>query len=303
MTELVIMRGLPGSGKTVWATHWTKAAPQRIRLSRDDMREQFYNTEGVGTPEQEQAITAMLHAQCRSYLANGISVVIDATNLRTRHAREYATIAHELGIPYTVQDITTGPGECVLNDRFRRDRGGRYVGPDVIEDMAKRFMHRPEILPRTKERVDVEPYTVPEGDFIAGAYIIDIDGTLAHMTGRSPFEWERVNEDAVDEGVKHLVEALYEKHIIIVMSGRDEGCRDVTETWLRENNVPFDDLHMRPAGDTRPDTVVKYELFNKYVRDEYEVFGAVDDRISVCELWHDLGIPLYKVGHPLGGNF
>lgn len=295
MAELVIMRGLPGAGKTVWATHWTKAAPQRVRLSRDDLRETLYNVQGIGTPEQEQAITGILHAQCRAYLTNGISVVIDATNLRTKHARDYATIAHEAGVPYTVQDVTTGPGECVLNDRFRRDRGGRYVGSAVIEDMAKRFMHRPEILPRIKERVDVKPYTVPEGDFVARAYIVDIDGTLAHMTGRSPYDWDRVHEDAVAEDVRHLVQTLFENHIIVVMSGRSEDCRGVTETWLRDNDIPFDELHMRPSGDTRPDTVVKHELFNEFVRHEYEVLGSIDDRVSVVQLWRDLGLTCYQV--------
>lgn len=300
MVELIIMRGLPGSGKTVWATRWQKEAPQRVRLSRDDLRESLYGVQGVATDEQEQAITGILHAQCRSYLANGVSVVIDATNLRTRHAREYATIAHELDVPYTVQDVNTGVSECVLNDMFRRDRGGRHVGSEVIEDMGRRFMHRPAILPRIKERVDVEPYKAPDGEFVASAYIVDIDGTLAHMTGRSPYEWERVNEDSVDEDVKHLVESLFETHIIIIMSGRDEGCRDVTETWLRDNNIPFDDLHMRPAGDTRPDTVVKYELFNKYVRDDLNVVGVIDDRRQVVDMWRDLGLTCYQVAD---GNF
>ena len=56
VTELVITRGLPASGKTTWARGWANQ-PERVRLSRDDLRQQLFNVEGVGTSQREAAIS------------------------------------------------------------------------------------------------------------------------------------------------------------------------------------------------------------------------------------------------------
>ena len=74
------------------------------------------------------------------------------------------------------------------------------------------------------------------------------------------------------------------------MSGRKETCREITEQWLEKNNVPYDDLYMRKADDNRDDTVIKRELFEKYIKGRYNVLFVIDDRPKVCKMWQDLGI-------------
>lgn len=290
MTELIITRGLPASGKTTWARRVVVTEIGWARLSRDEMREDYFNVYGIGTDQQEMAITDLMHRMCRAYLDNGINVIIDATNLRLRHAREYATIALEAGAMFTVKDFGTDVDTCVARDK-RRDMP---VGEAVIRDMAARFRDRPEVTPRVKAaEFPIEPYVPPVAR--PRAILVDIDGTLAHMDGRSPYEWERVAEDKVDGNLARIIGALNFHYHVIVMSGRDSKCRDVTQKWLDDNRIPHDALFMRPEGDNRPDTIIKYELFNEHIRENYNVECSFDDRSRVVALWRDLGIPCYQV--------
>jgi hypothetical protein len=55
---------------------------------------------------------------------------------------------------------------------------------------------------------------------------------------------------------------------------------------------------MRPEGSGDKDTVVKLAIFNEYIRDNYYVRGVFDDRLMVAKLWHEMGLPLFRVGDP-----
>ena len=135
------------------------------------------------------------------------------------------------------------------------------------------------------------------------AIIFDIDGTLAHMEDRSPFDWRKVGEDKPDEIVMLLVEKFYSEGFeIIFMSGRDEICRDITLSWLDYHltfEVPSSSLFMRPHKDFRKDCLIKEELFKKNVATSFNVRAVVDDRPQVVRMWYDIGIPkVICVGNP-----
>jgi hypothetical protein len=143
----------------------------------------------------------------------------------------------------------------------------------------------------------VEPYDNPKN--LPSAIIVDIDGTLAKMNDRSPYEWHKVGEDSPVEAVIHAVHAAaqFNKHVL-VMSGRDSSCRKITENWLNTNlGVSWDKLFMRSEGDNRKDDLVKYELFNEHVRGKYHVNYVLDDRDQVVKMWRSLGLNCFQVNY------
>lgn len=301
MATLVITRGLPASGKSTWARAWVAADPAaRTRVNRDDLRASLFNGEGVLEPGLEEVVTRVQRATVRAVLALGRSVVVDDTNLRLRFARDWAVLAADAGAAFEVVDVLTDVDECVLRDRARAAAGARSVGEAVIRDMARRFLHKP-----------LAPVTVPEappGPAVARyvpdpslppAWLVDVDGTLAHMGGRGPFEWHRVGEDTPAEVVVSVVRALAataQAPRVVVMSGRDAVCRSLTEQWLARHGVPWHELHMRAQGDQRKDSVVKAELFDRHVRGRFHVLGVLDDRDQVVRMWRDqLGLVCLQV--------
>ena len=52
---------------------------------------------------------------------------------------------------------------------------------------------------------------------------------------------------------------------------------------------------MRAVGDSRPDPVIKLELFNEHVHDRYDVRVVRDDRNSVVDLWRSMGLTCLQV--------
>jgi len=304
VTTLTICRGLPASGKTTYARDLVQrghAAGRRIsRVNRDDLRAMHFGYDGHGV--DETAVTAAQHAAIGALLAVGSDVVCDDTNLASRYVRALMETAERSGAAVVIADqfLAVPVDECVRRDA---ERAPQYasVGESVIRGMHQRYLAGRSTLtvPVLTPPVAAELY-VPSPDTPA-AVLVDIDGTLALMNGRSPYDWSRVGEDALNVPVALAVEAFAAQgHTIVVMSGRDGSCRAATEAWLAKNGIPYDELHMRAAGDTRRDSVVKLELFDAHVRHRFTVLCVLDDRDQVVRAWRSIGLTCLQVAE---GNF
>lgn len=89
-------------------------------------------------------------------------------------------------------------------------------------------------------------------------------------------------------------EAGYE---IIIMSGREDICKELTIEWLDTHGIPFDHFHMRKAKDNRPDFDVKNEIFQEHINGKFNVKVWFDDRPAVVRLGHILGVKMLSVGN------
>ena len=139
------------------------------------------------------------------------------------------------------------------------------------------------------------------------AIICDIDGTLAMRGERSPYDYSKVGEDEPNLPIVELAKTLSENwsREIIFVSGRDDSCEFETNEWLRMALDIFDSyddvvLHMRKTGDNRPDAVVKREIYERHIKDRYQVDYVLDDRNQVVAMWRSLGLVVLQVAE---GNF
>lgn len=295
MSTLIITRGLPGSGKTTRARAWIAEDPEgRARINRDDLRHNMFGVYWGLTWAQEQTVTVAQHAAARALLGAGKDVVIDDTHLRLRNARAWADMAVELGAEFEVWECDADADECVRRDLARIELGQRGVGEMVIRELAQRYANRPEIKP-SERSAETPPAAYFADPALPAAWLVDIDGTLAHMGDRSPYDITSVLDDEPDATVIGVAHALRTSGHLVIMSGRSEECRADTETWLDKHLGGYAELHMRAAGDNRKDFKVKADLFDAHVRDRWNVLGVLDDRDQVVKMWRSIGLKCLQV--------
>jgi len=232
-------------------------------------------------PKQESMISAWEKASVISALMSGYSVVIDATNLNPKYIDEWKKISKLHNAPIEYKDfLDVSVATCIERDKKRANS----VGEKVIRGMYEKYLKTS--IPKYKPNA-LSPK----------AFIFDIDGTLARMNDRSPYDWNKVNDDTVIKQVNSVLLALsVQGYHIIIFSGRDGSCEGATKKWLSDNGIPYNYFDIRPEGDTRKDSIIKQEMFDK-IKDKYNVIGVFDDRDQVVRMWRDLGLQCFQCNY------
>lgn len=300
--QLIVVRGLPGSGKDTYAVMWVNKDPQnRIRVNRDMIREQLYG-QFVLDYKREDTVTHVQRAMVETGLREGKSVIISDTNLRASTVKDWMKVAKKFSAEVKVVDIDIPLEECIQRNIDRADAGGRYVPERVIRDFHDRYMRKGKFpaVPVLEEESPVSPQPYVDDPTLPEIALVDLDGTLAHNNGhRGFFEWSKVGDDEPVEAVIKVVLRMEALGVTpIFMSGRDEVCRPETTDWLEQHGFTVDHLFMRPKGNMEKDAIVKGRLFDEHIRGKYRVVAVFDDRLSVARLWHQMGLPLFRVGDP-----
>jgi hypothetical protein len=225
-------------------------------------------------------------------LAAGKNVVVDDTNLMGGHIDHIKEITESFRPTYEEKFMDTPLAECIRRDMLRPNG----VGKKVIRRMYDAISHL--YIPKIE-------YDPNKPDCI----IVDIDGTLAHMNGRSPYDYSKVHTDVIDEVVVDLVRRYRKTDImdenplyVVLVSGRDDTCKEETEKWLRDNHIPYDELFMRDStlvdedGKKLDDTKIKRDIYNEWIKNRYNVRFVLDDRNRVVDMWRSLGLKVLQVG-------
>ena len=136
------------------------------------------------------------------------------------------------------------------------------------------------------------------------AVIVDMDGTLALFGEESPYDRD-MSKDKLNYPVAMIVWMLNYTDLadvrILIVSGRKNKYLKDTEKWLKKHKIIYKDIFMpRADNDNRKDVIIKTEIYEKHIKDKYEVLFVLDDRDQVVELWRGLGLVCFQVAD---GNF
>lgn len=283
LSKLIIMQGLPASGKTTKAKELLKKDGNAIRVNKDELRKQLHG-DRRWSGKQEKITNLIQASMIREGLAQGRTVIVDDTNLSPKRVDFLKSLGENSKV--VVHKVDTPFDECIDRDKFREDS----VGRDVIERMAI--------------KAGIYPY--------ANKFILcDLDGTVANLSHRLPYITNEdkdyrsfySNKNVLKDGfisdtfydVKDYAEETGAE--IVFFSGRSDECRKGTEMWLTTHTgISQPLLFMRREGDRRPDYIVKKEMY-RTVFNKGDVLRVYDDRPSVIRMWIEEGLEVIDCGN------
>ncbi len=278
MKRVIILRGLPASGKSTYSTQLLKQEKgQWVRVNKDLLREMAHASEW--SPQNEKFIVKLRDITIIQALAEGKHVIVDDTNLATYHIdhiKELVQGQAEVEVNDTFLEVPVA--ECIKRDLLRP----KSVGKDVIMKMYNEFL-RPQAQP---------PEPNPD---LPNAIIVDMDGTLAIMCDRSPYDVSKCDQDLPNPPVLETVKRWQQDTQILIVSGRTDDGYAKTESWLQQYGIQYQAIHMRKTGDARKDSIVKAEIYAQQIAGKYNVRFILDDRQQVVDMWRSLGLTVFQV--------
>lgn len=273
--KCIILKGLPASGKSTWAKELVAQYPGHYKIiNKDSLRAMLDG--GKWSKGNEQFILKARDMLILLALEEGYHVIVDDTNLHSKHEQTIKELVKGKAL-VEIQDFTDVPLEtCLERDRNRPN----YVGEKTIKDMYRQFL-QPKPVPPAYDPA------------LPDVVICDIDGTLALMNGRNPYDASTCEEDSVNEVVRSILSSC--RAYIILVSGRGEQYRPETERWLMKHTIVYSQLYMRPEGDNRKDATVKQEIYERQIKGQGNVRFILDDRNQMVEMWRSLGLTCLQV--------
>ena len=142
--------------------------------------------------------------------------------------------------------------------------------------------------------------------------IFDLDGTLADITARrtlatkdnGKLDWDiffnrdNIKLDVPNQKVVDMARMINmtDRYQIFILSGRSKSTYRTTQQWLIQNDIPFDDLIMRPT-DKHHHYMKDSDLKQMWLDDigVNNVAMVFDDRQQVVDMWRSNGLTCFQV--------
>jgi predicted kinase len=164
MVKLILLIGLPGSGKSSLAHQLLAAEPKLLLISTDNIRKQLFGNEAIQGPwfliwqeVQRQFQQAVVQ------ISQGVApaAIYDATNAQRRHRREVIALARYTGFTHIIGVwLDTPIWLCLARNRRR----SRQVPEEAIFRMHRQLRDAPPSLNETLDSLIRYSATSPSRD-------------------------------------------------------------------------------------------------------------------------------------------
>lgn len=147
MKKLLVLQGLPASGKSTYAVNWVNEDPEhRLRINQDSIRRMFgkYWLEDKLQLEKRESITSNITMELlKQSMFNQFDIVLDNMNLSTRILGAIEDYVNYFNIKYS--DLQTykieyklfkEPLQTLINRDSKKDKS---VGAEVITNLYNRY--------------------------------------------------------------------------------------------------------------------------------------------------------------------
>jgi len=299
--QILILIGAPGSGKSTFAKYHIRTEENWMRLCRDDFRMMHFTYSNL-SPREEGLITDMLDVSIEALLRKRCNVLIDATHCRAEYLNHYIEKFN------TMADISFKIFEADAKELAERcDKRNKETGKYIPVNVQKRYMKELEELKKTfdlspRPMIKKRDERIEQNTKLPKAIICDLDGTLALMDDRNPFDASGSDQDKLNEPVANTLKVFAkEGYRILLVSGREDRFSEPTLRFLEMHSIPYHQLWMRQSKDYRKDAIIKKEIFDDEIKDKYYVEFVLDDRDQVVDMWRKkLKLACFQVNY---GNF
>lgn len=297
MNKFILVLGIQGSGKTFYSKKWVEEDPEhRVRLNYDDIRNMLGK---YWVPSREDVVKTIFNSGLNYSMFVGKDIIIDNfSNLNPKHQKEYENLVKDFnenpenkfnGKSYEIEKVLldTPIEVCIERDKMRPNP----IGEKVIKQCWKQYRNyiiQQSVIKMLDKRAIQNPT-------LNHAIIVDMDATLCFNTSGRPFYGdgaaEGMESDAPNDAVVDLVANYGELgYKIIIITGREESCRDATNTWCEDIGIFPDYIFMRPNGDYTPGEELKKRLYEENVKDKFYIEFVIDDSSKCVKMWRDLGL-------------
>ena len=281
--KLLILTGPPATGKSTFRKQLVDSDPTWSYVNLDELRLLLPTT-----PEQEIQKTQLEQANLKASL--GYNLIIDNTNLNPKTRQRWIDWGQQNNYDVEIKEFGHDVPwyEAIERDLQRDNQVGRSV---IIQMYIDAGIFKDQWFSGKRSSV-----------------IIDLDGTLCDLTHRRHYVQRESKKDwkgffaEIDKDVPNpAVSMIYNMTVadglaVIFLSGRPSEHRKVTERWLDKHG--FEDyfaLFMRPFNNKGDDTIIKEQLYRKYVEPYFDVKLVLDDRTRIVNMWRQLGLHCFQV--------
>ena len=132
--KIILLKGLPASGKSTYSKQFCKENPEYIRLNKDDIREFFGNP--PFSSSFEKSVLTVQKTLGETAVKLGKSLIIDDTNFAEKHYMYWSSLARDNSYEFEIKFFDVPVEECIRRDKERE----KSVGEMVIRSMYNKYL-------------------------------------------------------------------------------------------------------------------------------------------------------------------